>query len=236
VDRPEPSPHGQAAQGPAPLPTSPAPEGVAAVIAAARDLQLDLLALYLWLAAVTGARRGELCGLQWADIDLNTGVVHIAFNYLVRAGHKVRKDTKTHQDRLLAIDPVTVAVLGERRQEIEALLTSVGLKLTLTAYVFCSDLPGISPWNPDWVTHKVTEVADAAGVKLNIKALRHYSASQLLAGGIDLRNTAARLGHGGGGASTFRHYADPVSEVDRRAATYLAHLTAKASGEDAPQD
>jgi integrase len=162
--------------------------------------------------------------------------VHIAFNYLVRAGHKVRKDTKTHQDRLLAIDPVTVAVLGERRQEIEALLTSVGLKLTLTAYVFCSDLPGISPWNPDWVTHKVTEVADAAGVKLNIKALRHYSASQLLAGGIDLRNTAARLGHGGGGATTFRHYADPVSEVDRRAATYLAHLTAKASGEDAPQD
>ena len=49
---------------------------------------------------------------------------------------------------------------------------------------------------------------------LNIKALRHYTASQLLAGGIDLRNTAARLGHGGGGATTLRHYADPVSEVD----------------------
>ena len=61
---------------------------------------------------------------------------------------------------------------------------------------------------------------------LSIKALRHYSASQLLAGGIDLRNTAARLGHGGGGATTLRHYADPISEVDRRAAAYLAHLTA----------
>jgi integrase len=60
---------------------------------------------------------------------------------------------------------------------------------------------------------------------LNIKALRHYTASQLLAGGIDLRNTAARLGHGGG-ATTLRHYADPVSEVDRRAAAYLAQLTA----------
>jgi hypothetical protein len=43
--------------------------------------------------------------------------------------------------------------------------------------------------------------------------------------GIDLRNTAARLGHGGGGATTLRHYADPVSEVDRRAAAYLAQLT-----------
>lgn len=60
---------------------------------------------------------------------------------------------------------------------------------------------------------------------LNIKALRHYSASQLLAGGIDLRNTAARLGHGDGGATTLRHYADPVSEVDRQAAAYLDELT-----------
>ena len=42
--------------------------------------------MYVWLAAVTGARRGELCGLQWADIDLDADLVHIAFSYLVRAG------------------------------------------------------------------------------------------------------------------------------------------------------
>ena len=30
----------------------------------------------------------------------------------------------------------------------------------------------------------------------------------------------------GGGATTLKHYADPVSEVDRRAAAYLAQLTA----------
>ncbi len=207
-------------------PTSPTPAMVATVIAAARDLELDLLALYLWLAAVTGARRGELCGLQWADIDLDAGVMHIAYSYLVRAGYKVRKDTKTHQDRHLAIDPVTVAVLTEHRQRIQALLASAALQLAPTAYVFSSDLPGAAPWNPDWVTHKVAEVAKAAGLTINVKALRHYTASQLLAGGIDLRNTAARLGHGDGGATTLRHYADPVSEVDRRAAAYLAQLTA----------
>ena len=70
------------------------------------------------------------------------------------------------------------------------------------------------------------DLAAAAGVKLNIKGLRHYTASQLLAARFDLRNTAARLGHGSGGATTLRHYADPVSEVDRRAAAYLAALTA----------
>src|SRR5690242_20353812 len=85
---------------------------------------------------------------------------------------------------------------------------------------------GASPWNPDWATHKASDLAAVAGVKLNIKGLRHYTASQLLAARFDLRNTAARLGHGSGGATTLRHYADPVSEVDRRAAAYLARLTA----------
>ena len=44
----------------------------------------------------------------------------------------------------------------------------VGLKITPAAYAFCRDLPGAAPWNPDWVTHKVAEVAEAAGGSLNI--------------------------------------------------------------------
>jgi integrase len=70
--------------------------------------------------------------------------------------------------------------------------------------------------------------ADIAGVEFDIKGGRHYTASQLLAGGFDLRNTATRLGHSGG-ATTLRHYADPVPEVDRRAAAYLAQLTARST-------
>jgi hypothetical protein len=34
---------------------------------------------------------------------------------------------------------------------------------------------------------------------------------------------------GSDGATTLRHYADPVSEVDWRAAAYLAQLTARSS-------
>lgn len=50
-------------------PASPTPEAVATVSAEARRQGFDQLALYLWLAAITGARRGELCRLQWVDID-----------------------------------------------------------------------------------------------------------------------------------------------------------------------
>ena len=185
-----------------------------------------VLALYLWLVAITGARRGELCALQVRDLDLDKGILHIAFSYVVSSGRRVRKDTKTHQDRYLAIDPVTCAMIGEHLDLARAQLAEVGLELPADAYVFSNDPMGVSPWNPDWVTHQASALAASASVKLNIKGLRHYTASQLLAARFDLRNTAARLGHGSGGATTLRHYADPVSEVDRRAAAYLAQLTA----------
>jgi integrase len=70
-------------------------------------------------------RRGELCGLQIRDIDLDRALVHIAFNYVVRGGQRVRKDTKTHQraaayDRSrthwLSLEP---AVLSEATDWIE---------------------------------------------------------------------------------------------------------------------
>src|SRR6266536_2296316 len=154
-----------------PLPAT-TPEDVAKVIAEGRKAH-PMLALYLWLVAITGARRGELCALQVRDVDLASGVLHIAFNYVVVGGLRVRKDTKTHQDRYLAIDPVTCAMLSEHLGTIRAGLATVGLELPGDAYVFSNDPMGARPWNPDWATHKASDLAAAAGVKLNIKGLRH---------------------------------------------------------------
>ena len=212
-----------------PIPAT-SPDDVAKVIAEARA-RSAALGLYLWLVVVTGVRRGELCGLQIRDIDLDRGLVHVAFNYVVRGGQRVRKDTKTHQDRWLAIDPDTCALIATHLDDIRTELVSVGVELRDDAYLFSNDPAHSRPWNPDWATHKVAETADAAAVKLDIKGGRHYTASQLLAGGFDLHNTAARLGHSGGGATTLRHYANPVPEVDRRAAAYLAKLTARSEGQ-----
>jgi integrase len=210
-----------------PIPAT-SPDDVAKVIAEARARNAAL-GLYLWLVVVTGVRRGELCGLQIGDVDLDRGLVHVAFNYVVRGGQRVRKDTKTHQDRWLAIDPDTCTLIAAYLDETAAALAAVGAGLRDDAYLFSNDPAHSRPWNPDWVTHQIAAAADAAEVKFDIKGGRHYTASQLLAGGFDLRNTAARLGHSGGGATTLRHYADPVPEVDRRAAAYLARLTARST-------
>jgi integrase len=55
-----------------------------------------------------------LCGLQWNDVDFEREVLHVGTSYLVRSGLKVRKDTKTHQDRYLAVDEITVTILRDR--------------------------------------------------------------------------------------------------------------------------
>jgi hypothetical protein len=72
------------------------------------------------------------------------------------------EDAQGHQDPpgpLSRIDAVTAAVLAERKQQVQALLASTDADLAPTAYVFASDPLGLTPWNPDWVTHKVAEVA-----------------------------------------------------------------------------
>ena len=124
-------------------------------------------------------------------------------------GQRIRKDTKTHQDRYLAIDPVTCSMISEHLHTVRAELAAVGLELPDDAYMFSNDPMGARPWNPDWATHKASDLAAAAGVKLNIKGLRPYTASQLLAARFDLRNTAARLGHGSVGATTLRRAIAP---------------------------
>jgi integrase len=176
-----------------PIPAT-SPDDVAKVIAEARK-HSPALGLYLWLVVVTGVRRGELCGLRLRDIDLDRGLVPVAFNYVVRGGHRVRKDTKTHQDCWLAIDPDTSALIATYLSETRAALAAVGAELRDDAYLFSNDPAHARPWNPDWVTHQIAAAADAAGVMLDTKSGRHHTASQLLAGGFDLRSSAARLGH-----------------------------------------
>ena len=56
-------------------------------------------------------------------------------------------------------------------------MTAVGLDLPADAYLFSSDPMHATPRNPNWASHKVSDLAAAAGVKLNIKGLRHYAAS-----------------------------------------------------------
>ena len=55
-----------------------APEQVALLLDAADHTTSRWLGPWTVLAAATGARNGELCGLEWADLDLDAGTVRSA--------------------------------------------------------------------------------------------------------------------------------------------------------------
>jgi integrase len=52
-----------------------APEQIAVLLDAADHTPSPWLGTWTVLAAATGARNGELCGLEWADLDLDAGTV-----------------------------------------------------------------------------------------------------------------------------------------------------------------
>jgi integrase len=77
---------------------TPTPANVLRMLAAAREYDPEL-AVYLRVAAVTGARPGEMCALRWSDIDLDERELSITRRILeVQPQPKVQDLTKTGQD------------------------------------------------------------------------------------------------------------------------------------------
>ncbi len=72
------------------------------------------------------------------------------------------------------------------------------------------------------MSQRYARMARRIGLRTTIHKLRHYSATELITAGVDVRTIAGRLGHGGGGTTTLRVYAAWVSEADQRAAQSLA--------------
>ncbi len=60
-----------------PATTAPSTEAVQRLVAAAQDKD-PLLVAAVVLAAVTGARRGELCALRWSDVDWERATLTVA--------------------------------------------------------------------------------------------------------------------------------------------------------------
>jgi integrase len=179
------------------------------------------LAVLLWLAATMGARRGELCALRWGSVDLEAAELLILRNLFQAAGRLVEKDTKTHAARRLALSHDSVALLEEHRRRCVERAEACGVRLSDEAFVFSFDPAGRQPMHPDSVTHRFSRLARRLGLRTRLHDLRHYAATQLIAGGVDLRTVSGRIGHAGGGATTLRVYTQFLAAADRRAAEVL---------------
>jgi len=214
IDQAEPPP------APKPDPRPPSPADAARIL---HEVWTDPeWALLLWLAMVTGARRGELCALRWRDVDLPTGVLWIRRSIWQRSRRTGEKDTKDHQKRRIALDVDTVALLAEHRARCEERIAVTGVELPDDAFLLSSMPDGSKHLLPDSVSQRYGDLVRRLGIHTSIHKLRHYSATELISAGVNPRTVAGRLGHGGGGTTTLRYYTAWVSEADQRAASTLA--------------
>jgi hypothetical protein len=92
---------------------------------------------------------------------------------------------------------------------------------TTGAYVF-SIAPDHGTFLDPSTTHRFERMARRLGIDSTLHKLMHYSSTELLNAGVNIRVVAGRLGHGGGGATTLRVYAAWLAEADQRAAPALA--------------
>jgi integrase len=204
-----------------PQPKPPTAEQAARIVetAWAQDEDWGML---VWLAVMTGARRGELLALRWPDVHWEAQILEIRRSFTLRSGQAIEKDTKTHQMRRVALDETTVELLAEHRQRVQDRAAALDLTTPDDAFVFSYEPDHSRPCNPDSVGHRYVKMCVGLGIETHLHALRHYSATEMISSGIDVRTVAGRLGHGGGGVTTLRVYAAWVAESDKRAAQLLS--------------
>jgi integrase len=202
----------------------PDPATVIQLIEVAKQSRSPELGLFFHVAAVTGARRGELIALRWSSIDTRNLQVLIE-RAVVQVGQQViEKDTKTHQARRLAIDAGTAALLQEHRIEAERRAGLARVELEERSFVFSDDPDGLRPWKPDRVTTAFGRFCQQEGVTgVRFHDLRHFAATRLLSSGVDVRTVSGRLGHATA-STTLGVYAHFLQSADQAAADVLGDL------------
>ena len=151
--------------------------------------------LFLRLAVVLGARRGELCALRWSHINFERGEILVAGSVIYVPGQPlIDKDTKTHAERRVAVGADTLEALRTHRIRAAETALASGVTLGPNAYVFSHTPDGQAPIRPDYMTHRFTVLAKRLNVACRLHDLRHFMVTQLVAGGVDWRTVSGRAG------------------------------------------
>jgi integrase len=172
------------------------------------------------LAAVTGARRGELCALRWSDVDWSRRTMSIARSLTVADKIATEGPTKTHQRRIIAIDAALEAFLTKRRSEQETYARDVGVPLAVDPFILSRSADGSAPCLPDGLSAGYQRRARALGLTTHFHELRHFAATTAIGTGTDVRTVAGRLGHADPSV-TLRVYAHALEARDRELAGLL---------------
>jgi integrase len=179
----------------------------------------------MWLVyATTGARRGEVLGLTWDDLDLEAGRLTIRRAHVEVGGAIVESTPKTASGaRTIELDPATVAALKRHSTAQKADHLAAGPRWQEGGHVFVDEHG--APLAPGIVSRTFTAIVKASELPvISLHGLRHtYITIALLELGLPTSMVSKRVGHANEGV-TLTMYSEWMPRHDHKAAAAVAGL------------
>ena len=158
----------------------------------------------------TGLRRGELLGLQWSDINFETGEVKITrqINMVGKVPTVSTLKTKS-SNRTIILQKPMLDMLREYKERVNS------------RWLFPSPVYDDKPRDPTACRKKLSQILEHAGCKhVKFHALRHTYATMSLAYGMDVKTLSATLGHASV-SETLDIYSHTTDEMQKSAAAKI---------------
>jgi integrase len=163
------------------------------------------MAAFYHLALDTGARRAELCGLLWQDVDLKKSQISIVRQLIKPGAPPQFGPPKNGKPRTITLTPKTVELLRyHKAQQAHVKLANRGIYQDF-GLVFAKDWWGLRthgqtlghPLQSNAIGQReFKRLIAQAGVKLiKFHGLRHTCATLLLQAGVPVHVVQERLGH-----------------------------------------
>ena len=203
----------------------PDPDDVIRLIEAAKRSRYPELGLFLHVAAVTGARRGELIALRWSSRRSGERARCSSSTPSCRSGvsSSRRARRRTRPVDWPSTPPPSTCWRGTRPRARSGPPLG-GIVLGDEAYVFSDEPDGSRPWKPDRITLAFGRFCRQEGITgVRFHDLRHFAATRLLSSGVDVRTVSGRLGHANA-STTLGVYAHFLQSADQAAAAVLGGI------------
>lgn len=218
-------------------PVVPTPAEVRALIEEAERSRRPEYARAILVAATTGLRRAELCGLRrWRDLDLDRGLMRVSASVVLLPGQQMAEiPTKNRRIRTIAVDDLTATILRSQVAMVQERAELCGVDLVTDPYVFTDAPDGSEPWKPDALSKYFARMRARIGLEhLDFHYLRKFMETYGQEMGYSVAQVALRAGHDPTVAS--KHYSGRVAETDRALATAVASLLAGNPAHGATRD
>jgi integrase len=157
------------------------------------------MAIPIILGGLSGLRRGEVLGLQWSDINLEKGTMHInAQRTAADEDDTKRSEVKTaSSDRTIPIPQFTLEMLKLMKRDQDDLKERYADKYSDLGYVCCrmqSDYG--KPFHPNYISNNFSDVLEKANLPhIRFHDLRHSHATNLIHLRIPITTVSKLLGH-----------------------------------------